>query len=104
MGWVAANDYLSAAVDPLVDAAAGILSHMNADHVDAMIQLAKVHLQLEASEAAMTSVDRLGFTLRLKTREGMKGGRINFVQEVSSPADTRAAMVQLVRAAGSAHG
>lgn len=99
MGWITAGDYLSAAVDPLAGSADGILSHMNADHVDAMILLAKMHLQLEASEATITSVDRLGFTLKLKTIEGMKGGRINFLQEVRSPEDTRAAMVELVKAA-----
>jgi putative heme iron utilization protein len=48
---------------------------MNADHVDAMILLARSHVGAEASEAAMTSIDRLGFTLRLKTNEGMKGVR-----------------------------
>ncbi len=99
MGWVSATDYVSAAVDPLAEAASGILSHMNADHVDAMILLARVHLQLQASEAAITSVDRLGFSLKLKTEDGMKGGRINFLQPVSSPADTRNAMVNLVNQA-----
>ena len=48
-----------------------------------MILLARTHSGLEATEAAMTSVDRLGFSLRLKTAEGMKGIRINFLREVS---------------------
>jgi len=41
--------------------------------------LARSHAQLEATEATMTSVDRLGFSLRLKTNEGIKGARINFL-------------------------
>jgi hypothetical protein len=45
---------------------------MNADHVDAMILLARVHAKFEATEATMTSVDRLGFFLRLKTAEEMR--------------------------------
>src|SRR6266567_507209 len=61
MGWVEAEDYEKAAPDPLAEVAPGILAHMNADHVDSMILLARVHAQLEASEATMTSVDRLGF-------------------------------------------
>ena len=61
MGWVTAEDYRIAAVDPLADAAQRILGHMNADHVAAMILLAKVHAGLEAAEATMTAVDRLGF-------------------------------------------
>jgi heme iron utilization protein len=99
MGWVAADDYKMAAPDPLAEFASGILSHMNTDHVDAMILLARTHAQLEATEAAMTSVDRLGFTLRLKTNEGVKGARINFLSEVSTPLETRKALVEMVHKA-----
>ena len=85
MGWVEAREYQDASPDPLAGAAPGILAHMNADHVDAMILLARSHAGVEATEATMTSVDRLGFTLRLKTNEGMKGIRINFPQRGSYP-------------------
>jgi len=46
----------------------------------------------------MTSVDRLGFTLRLKTADGMKGTRINFTREVGTPEETRKVLVEMVRA------
>ena len=98
MGWVDSHDYTLAAPDPLTEAAPGILAHMNADHVDSMILLARKHSALEATEAAMTSVDRLGFTLRLKTADGMKGTRINFPREVANPQDTRGALVAMVQA------
>ena len=96
MGWVAAETYREAAPDPLAEASAGILAHMNADHVDAMLLLAEAHSGLDATAAAMTSVDRLGFTLRLTTAEGMKGTRINFPGEVRTPGETRAALVSMV--------
>ncbi|HUY82197.1 MAG TPA: DUF2470 domain-containing protein [Acidobacteriaceae bacterium] len=99
MGWVEAADYAQATPDPLAGSAEGIMAHMNADHVESMILLARVHAQLEASEAAMTSVDRLGFTLRLKTEQGMKGARINFPNEVATPQETRKALVEMVQAA-----
>ena len=99
MGWVEAEAYRAAMPDPLAGAAAGILSHMNADHVPAMLLLARVHAGLEASEAAMTSVDRLGFSLRLKTADGMKGTRIAFTREVASAGETRTVLVEMVRAA-----
>lgn len=99
MGWVTATDYAIAAPDPLADSAQGILDHMNADHIDAMILLARTHSQLEATEATMTAVDRLGFHLRLKTAEGMKGTRINFPNEVRTPTETRTALVEMVRQA-----
>ena len=101
MGWVTADDYRTAKVDPLAEAAPRILGHMNADHVPAMILLTRVHSNLEASEATMTAVDRLGFHLRLKTAEGMKGTRINFLREVRSADETRKVLVEMVRAAES---
>jgi hypothetical protein len=99
MGWVEARDYEHAAPDPLAEAAPGILAHMNADHVDAMILLAGLHSGIEATEATMTAVDRLGFSLRLKTNEGVKGARINFLHEVATPQDTRSVLVEMVRQA-----
>jgi heme iron utilization protein len=99
MGWVDARDYKDAVPDPLAGAAPGILAHMNADHADSMILLARFHAGVEATEATMTSVDRLGFTLRLKTNEGMKGVRINFLREVSTPMETRTVLVEMVRQA-----
>jgi heme iron utilization protein len=99
MGWVEVGDYDRAAPDPLAEFAPGILAHMNADHVDAMLLLAKLHAQLEATEAKMTSVDRLGFTLRLKTQEGIKGARINFLREVRTAEETRSVLVEMVRQA-----
>lgn len=99
MGWVEAGDYVTAEPDPLAKAAAGILSHMNADHVAAMILLAQTHSGIEATEAMMTAVDRLGFSLRLKTAEGMKGTRINFTREVKSAEETRTVLVEMVRGA-----
>lgn len=99
MGWVDAKEYEQAQPDPLAAFSSGILTHMNADHVDSMILLARRHAGLEATEAAMTSVDRLGFSLRLKTTEGMKGTRINFIREVATPQETRKALVEMVQKA-----
>src|SRR4029077_16592079 len=88
MGWVLASDYGVAQPDPLADTAVGILEHMNADHKDALVLLARVFGGMESQEAAMTAVDRLGFQVRLKTADGMKGIRIGFLREVSNPAET----------------
>jgi putative heme iron utilization protein len=68
---------------------------MNADHADALILLAKAFAGIEAEEATMTSVDRLGFHLRLKTQDGASGSRIAFLREVSSPAEARDVLVEM---------
>jgi heme iron utilization protein len=99
MGWVAAPEYVQAQADPLVDAAAGIIEHMNADHQDALILLARVHAGIGAQEAVMTAVDRLGFHVRMKTAEGMKGARIAFLNEVRTPGETRKILVEMVQQA-----
>ncbi len=99
MGWVTAEDYMHAHPDPLMDSAAGILAHMNADHVESMILLAHTHTHIDATQAAMTSVDRLGFTLRLTTAEGMKGARINYPEPARSAAEVRQQLVTMVRTA-----
>src|SRR5262249_3785568 len=61
MGWVAAAEYCQAQPDPLADHKSDIMQHMNADHKDALILLAKRFASSEAQDAEMTSVDRLGF-------------------------------------------
>jgi hypothetical protein len=99
MGWVNAADYAEAVADPLADAAQGILEHMNADHGEALVLLARTQAGLEAESATMTSVDRLGFHVRVKTAAGMKGARIPFLRETLTPGDTRAVLVEMVRQA-----
>src|ERR1700733_11261795 len=99
LGGVEAEEFPRAKADPLAEVAAGIMAHMNADHVESMVTLAKAYAGMEGSEASMTSVDRLGFTLRLKTAEGMKGPRINFLSEVSNAQETRKMLVEMVRQA-----
>jgi putative heme iron utilization protein len=99
MGWVSASEYGSSQPDPLADAMDGIIQHMNADHKEALVLLARKFAQIEAQEATMTAVDRLGFQVRLKTEEGMRGARIAFPRAVSSSAETRTALVEMVRGA-----
>jgi hypothetical protein len=99
MGWVSAAEYYRAAPDPLAESGPGIIQHMNADHADALILLARTFAGLESQEAAMTAVDRLGFHLRLKTEDGMRGTRVNFLREVSTPAEARSVLIEMVRQA-----
>jgi len=99
MGWVTASEYDRAQPDPLTDAAAGILQHMNSHHSDALILLARTFAGIDSQEAAMTSVDRLGFHLRLKTEDGMRGARIAFLREVRSPAEAREVLAEMTQRA-----
>ena len=99
MGWVAASDYSEAQSDPLAEHKSDIMQHMNADHKHALILLAKRFAGIEAMEAAMTSVDRLGFNVRLKTQDGVHGARIAFLREVTNPTQTREVFVEMAKQA-----
>src|SRR5579872_5393006 len=101
MGWASDTDYDRAQPDPLADATGEIIQHMNADHKDALILLARVFARIESQEATMTAVDRLGFQVRLKTQGGMRGARIAFLREVSNPEETRKVLVEMVQQARS---
>jgi len=99
MGWVSAQDYSDARPDPLADSAARIIEHMNADHTDALISITRAFAGIEASEAVMTSVDRLGFHVRLKNAEGARGVRIAFLRAAQSAGDVRTVLVEMTELA-----
>jgi len=101
MGWVSDSDYERAKPDPLADAMSEIIQHMNADHKDALILLARVFARIESLDATMIAVDRLGFHVHVKTQDGMRGARIAFLREVSNPAETRKVLVEMVQQARS---
>jgi putative heme iron utilization protein len=99
MGWVSAEDYTTAQPDPLAEAAPGIILHMNADHAEALRQIARHYAGEAVDEAAMTAVDRLGFHLRLKSGDRVYGRRVAFIREVASRDDARSVLVEMTRRA-----
>jgi heme oxygenase (biliverdin-IX-beta and delta-forming) len=101
MGWVTSSEYASSQPDPLGDSAVEIIRHMNTDHSDALVLLAGKFADIESQEATMTAVDRLGFHVRVKTNDGVRGARIAFSREVSNPAETRDVLVEMVQQARS---
>ena len=101
MGWVSDSEYERSQADPLADSMAEIIQHMNADHKDTLVLLARKFARVESTEATMTAVDRLGLHVRLKTPDGMRGARIAFLREVSNPDETRKAVMEMVQQARS---
>ena len=98
MGWIQAEDYAAAAPDPLAAVAQEIIQHMNADHGDALRRIAGQDGGETPDEASMTSVDRLGFHLRLRTGERVHGRRLAFPREVKDKNEARAVFIEMVRA------
>jgi len=104
MGWISASEYSRSQPDPLADSMGEIIQHMNADHKDALVLLAREFAHIESREATMTGVDRLGFHLRMKTEDGIRSARVAFLREVCSPAETRKVFVGMVQQARSKAG
>jgi putative heme iron utilization protein len=99
MGWVSAEEYSGASPDPLADAASDIIDHMNTDHAETLVELTRAFADIEAEEASITSLDRLGCQLRLKTQDGVRGARIAFLREVRTPAETRDIFIEMLQQA-----
>jgi putative heme iron utilization protein len=95
MGWVAPADYASAAVDPLADEASNLIREINAEQGETLLLLARVFGDLDAQQATITTLDRLGFHLRVKTPDRMQGGRVAFPNPVRNVAEVRAALAGL---------
>ena len=96
MDWLTVAGYEDARPDPLADAAAGIIEHMNRDHADALVLYARGFGGVEATGAEMVAVDRLGFKLRVATAEGPRGCRVAFPREVTSAGQSRTVLIEML--------
>jgi heme iron utilization protein len=99
MDWVTAAEYAAARPDPLADAAAGIVEHMNRDHADALVEYARHFAGEPADEATMVVVDRLGFKLRLRRGQRLSSARIAFPREVTTAAQSREVLIAMLQQA-----
>ncbi len=92
MGWVAPDDYARASVDPLAEEASSLIREINQDQIETLLLLARVFGNLEAQQATVTALDRLGFHLRVKTADRMQGGRVAFTSPVRNAQEVRAGL------------
>jgi putative heme iron utilization protein len=103
MSWVDAHDYADATPDPLVDAAAGIIEHMNADHAEAQVLFCRHLAGLpDTTSASMSAVDRYGFEMVAVGPTGRKAVRLGFPQPCSDGTEVRQALVSMVATARAA--
>ena len=94
-GWVMPDDYAGAAVDPLADEASSLLHEFNTEQAATLLLLARVFGNVEAQQATVTALDRLGFHLRLTTPGRMQGGRVAFANPLRNASEARAGLADL---------
>lgn len=99
MSWVEVDDWSAATPDPIAAHAAAIVSHMNDDHADALVDYCRAFSTAkQVDKAVMTSVDRYGFEMSVHTERGPRPMRLPFAGPIASTEEARAEMVRLVGA------
>jgi heme iron utilization protein len=100
MDSVDAETYAAAELDPVARAAAGAVAHLNEDHADALLSMARaLGGYPDATAATCASIDRYGLDLDLDTERGPATTRIPFAGALTAPGELRAATVALARRA-----
>lgn len=98
MAWVDPNDYRVASPDPVAPASGPAVTHLNADHGDALLAMARaLGGRPDATAAECMAADRYGLDLRAETPEGLRPVRVEFAEPIDSAGELRAATVELAR-------
>ncbi|MGE2729474.1 HugZ family protein [Mycolicibacterium vaccae] len=93
-------EYLAAEPDPVTPHAAGAISHLNADHADSLLAMARILGGYpDATGATCTGADRYGLDLRLTTERGVAYARVGYPQPINAIGELRSAAVELTRLA-----
>ncbi|MBY0318331.1 MAG: DUF2470 domain-containing protein [Reyranella sp.] len=90
--WLSAAELNAVAADGLADAEAGIVSHMNDDHADAVQLYAGKLLGLAGSDWKMTGIDAEGIDLR----QSGQVARLAFDVPLAAASEARKVLVSLV--------
>nr|WP_296766190.1 DUF2470 domain-containing protein [Rhodococcus sp. (in: high G+C Gram-positive bacteria)] len=95
-----ATDYAAAAPDPVSPNAAGAVAHLNADHAESLLAMARVLGGYpDATQADCTSADRYGLDLGVVTPRGIATTRVGYANPIDDIGLLRAATVELARRA-----
>jgi putative heme iron utilization protein len=104
MSWVAGADIVDATADPVMPDARAAIDHMNADHADACLDMARGLAGLDGATAATVhAIDRHGLTLYVDTTDGFRVARLGFPDgPLGEASQVRGAVVELTRRARTA--
>jgi heme oxygenase (biliverdin-IX-beta and delta-forming) len=93
------------ASDPVSRGAAGAIEHLNADHADALLEMAQGLGGLpEATAARCLDADSTGLDLVAETPAGEVAVRVDYEEPIAEPGELRKATVKLAHRARAALG
>ncbi len=95
------EQYKNAEIDPTAASANHAVKHMNDDHADALLSMARAFSgHSDATSAVVLRADRYGMDLALETPRGRTPGRVTFLERVEdNNGGLRKATVDLTKAA-----
>lgn len=100
MASAAPEAYAGAEADPVAGHGAGAVAHLNADHADALLAMARALAGFpDATEAECSAADRYGLDLYVTTPRGRAAARVSYASPLAAAGELRAATVALTRAA-----
>ena len=100
METIGVEDYRAAEPDPTAAIAARSVAHLNADHADALLAIAReLGGARGAASARCTGIDRYGIDLSCTGAGQPAAARVSFDEPLTSAADVRPATVALARRA-----
>lgn len=100
MDSVTPEDYAAAEADPTAPGAQRAIDHLNADHADALIEMARnLGGYPDSLTARCVAIDRYGIDLAVETPRGHAPTRVGFEEAANAPEDLRACTVELARQA-----
>ncbi|HEU0318926.1 MAG TPA: DUF2470 domain-containing protein, partial [Solirubrobacteraceae bacterium] len=89
--------------DRVAAGAGPAVEHLNRDHADALLAIARaLGGYPDATAAECSSIDRLGIDLDVRTARGRAAARVAFPAALGDSTELRAATVELTRRARSA--
>jgi putative heme iron utilization protein len=100
MDFVGEEEVGTAEADPTAPEAARAVAHLNDDHADALLAIArKLGGYPDALAATCTAIDRYGLDLRIEGPRGISPARVGFAEKVSESGGLRGATVELTKRA-----
>ncbi len=92
--------YATAEPDPVQPRTAGAITHLNADHAEALCAMARtLGGYPDTTAATCTGVDRYGLDVKVSTPRGVAYTRVGYAAPIDSYDDLRSATVELTRRA-----
>jgi heme iron utilization protein len=98
MDSASAEEYAAAEPDPVIPVAARAVAHLNDDHAEALLAMARrLGGYPDATGASCERADRYGLDLRVVTPRGVARTRVGYAERIDAVEELRAATVELAR-------